>query len=88
MTRQEILDKINSIIEEEHGEPVKEDSLLTDCNIDSFGYAMLWLGMENDIVKHDPDIKIFDKDYAKDIDYKTLKVSTIIDRIEEFARCI
>ena len=36
MNRQEILEFINKIIEEEHGNPVTEDSLLTDSEINKF----------------------------------------------------
>lgn len=87
MTRKEILSKINGIIEEEHGNQVCEDNLLVDCNIDSFGYAMLWLGMENDIIDNKSDTKIFNKEYLKDIDYKTLKVSDVIDVLEKASKC-
>ena len=36
-SRVEILEDINRIISEEHGKAVTEDSLLTDCELDSFG---------------------------------------------------
>lgn len=85
MTRKEILDKINQIIEEEHGVEVTEESLLTDCDIDSFGYALLWLGLENDIVKTPEDVKIFSREYTDSIDYSVYKVCEIVDKLEEAA---
>lgn len=85
MTRKEILDKINQIIEEEHGREVTEESLLTDCEIDSFGYALLWLGLENDIVKTPEDVKIFSREYTDSIDYGVYKVGEIVDKLEEAA---
>lgn len=83
MTRKEILDKINQIIEEEHGKEVTEESLLADCEIDSFGYALLWLGLENDVVKTPEDVKVFSKEYTDSIDYSIYRVSEIIDKLEE-----
>ena len=50
MNRQEILEFINNVIEEERGVRVKEDQLLTDCGIDSFGYAILWTSVEGEFV--------------------------------------
>lgn len=83
MTREHILSKINKIIEEEHGESVTEEDLLADCGIDSFGYAMLWLGMENDIVKTPDGAKVFSKEYLDAVDYSTLTVADVITVIEK-----
>lgn len=75
MSRQEILEFINKIIEEEHGNPVSEDSLLTDSEIDSFGYAVFWLELNSNYkIK---EIKGFDEG----IDYTTLKVCQVIDYV-------
>ena len=70
--RKEILEFINKIIEEEHGNPVTEDSLLTDSEIDSFGYAMFWLSINQNYGIEE--IKGIDNG----IDYKTLLVSDVI----------
>ena len=70
--RKEILEFINKIIEEEHGNPVTEDSLLTDSEIDSFGYAMFWLSVNQKYGIEE--IKGIDNG----IDYKTLLVSDVI----------
>ena len=75
MNRQDILEFINEIILEEHGNKVTEDQLLIDCGIDSFGYAILWIKKK----------KKYDIDEVKGIDskinYNTLLVSDVINYI-------
>ena len=73
--RKEILEFINKIIEEEHGNPVTEDSLLTDSEIDSFGYAMFWLELNSNYKIEE--IKGLDEG----IDYATLKVGQVVDYV-------
>lgn len=73
MSRDEILNKINEIIAEEHGDKVSEDMLLIECNIDSFGYAILWTTLEA-TYSFKLDVKL--------IDYSRLKVSDVIDICE------
>lgn len=82
MNRQEVLYIINEIIEEEHGSTVTEDSTLIECGIDSFGYALLFVGLEGQI-EEKTGIKVFDKDVVKDINPNNLKVSELLDMIEE-----
>lgn len=82
MTRAEILSKINKIIKEEHGNEVTEDNIITDCGIDSFGYAILWIGLENDIIDKPEDIVLFPKEYYES-DYSLLTFKKLIDRVEE-----
>ena len=75
MNRQDILEFINEIILEEHGNVVTEDQLLIECNIDSFGYAILWISINQ---KYDiEEVKGTDSK----IDYNTLLVSDVIDYI-------
>lgn len=51
-TRQEILEKINKIIEEDYCEawgtynPINEENLLADSLMDSFAYSMFWLNIQ------------------------------------------
>lgn len=71
----DILSHINKIIKQEHGTIVELDNLLIDSEIDSFGYAILFLELEDKY-----NIK-FPPEYAKDIDYKKLKVSDLIEHI-------
>ena len=73
--RKEILEFINKIIEEEHGNSVTEDSLLTDSEIDSFGYAMFWLSINQNYGIEE--IKGIDNG----IDYNTLLVSDVISYV-------
>lgn len=82
MTRADILNVINDIIEEEHGIAVSEDNILSDCIIDSFGYALLFVGLEGQI-EEKTGIKVFDKDVVKDINPNNIRVSKLLDMIEE-----
>ena len=82
-SREEILADINKIIEQEHGKNVTEDSLLTDCDIDSFGYAILWLEVEN-ILDCTDGQRVFKPKYLNAIDYSTYRVSDIIDVLIRF----
>ena len=75
MNRQEILEFINKIIEEEHGNPVTEDSLLTDSEIDSFGYAVFWLELNSNYKIEEM------KGLDEGIDYTALKVGQVIDYV-------
>lgn len=81
MTRKEILDIINEIIEEEHGNRVTERSILMECGIDSFGYAMLFVGLEAKILEV-TGIKVFDPKVLSEINPSTLLVSALLDDIE------
>ena len=73
--RKEILEFINKIIEEEHGNPLTEDSLLTDSEIDSFGYAVFWLELNSNYKIEE--IKGLDEG----IDYTILKVGKVVDYV-------
>lgn len=77
MNRQEILEFINSIIEEEHGNKVTEEQLLVECGIDSFGYAILWTSIS---AKYDIS---FSKEESNGIDYKVFTVTNMLDMIED-----
>jgi acyl carrier protein len=81
MTRIEILNIINEIIEEEHGNKLEEDQLLTECGIDSFGYAMLWLGLVAKVQER-TGITVLSKDELKQISYDGLTVKNVIDMVE------
>lgn len=75
MNRQDILEFINEIILEEHGNVVTEDQLLIECNIDSFGYAILWISINQ---KYDiEEVKGVDSK----INYNTLLVSDVINYV-------
>ena len=92
-TREEILKTINKIIKEDFPcnwefKEVAENDLLSDSNMDSFGYAMFWMNISQDykIVKETGNEEIDNKasiDYVNWIDYKVYIVKDLIDRIEK-----
>ena len=92
-TREEILEKINKIIKEDFPcnwefKEIAENDLLSDSNMDSFGYAMFWMNISQDykIVKETGNEDIDNKariDYINWIDYKVYTVRDLIDRIEQ-----
>lgn len=76
MTRTEILNVINKIIENEHGKQLTEEQLLIDCGIDSFGYAIFWCELES----------VYEVELAKNVmkqDYNELTVAKVIDMVVE-----
>jgi acyl carrier protein len=75
MNRQEILEFINKTIEEEHGIALNEDSLLTDCGIDSFGYVILWTSVESNYKCK------LSKGVMSEVDYKKFTVKDMIDMV-------
>ena len=92
-TREEILETINKIIKEDFPcnwefKEIAENDLLSDSNMDSFGYAMFWMNISQDykIVKETGNDEIDNKariDYINWIDYKVYTVRDLIDRIEK-----
>ncbi|MDX9743890.1 MAG: hypothetical protein RBT59_08745 [Arcobacteraceae bacterium] len=77
MNRIETLDFINKILVTENAKSIQEDNLLTDSELDSFGYAVLFITLEADL-----NLNCFKEDYLNQIDYKTYTVKDLIDRIE------
>lgn len=82
MTRTEILNVINEIIEEEHGEIVCEDNVLADCGIDSFGYALLFVGLEGTI-EEQTGVKVFGPKVLNEVNPSKITVKELLDMIEE-----
>jgi len=85
--RKEILEFINQLITEEHGLSLKEDNLLEDSNLDSFGYFIFWTSLveeykifKDDLQSLEENNKRFIK-FTSSIDYKTYKVKDLISRI-------
>lgn len=84
LDRADALNKINKTILQEHGKPVTEDSLLKNCELDSLGYLLLWLYIENDIIVPDElDEVFFTEEYVDNINYKTYTVKELLDKLEE-----
>ena len=82
MNRQEVLYIINEIIEEEHGSAVTEDSTLIECGIDSFGYALLFVGIESQVLNCSGK-KVFTDKVFGNINPSEISVKELIDIIEE-----
>lgn len=93
--RSDILNKINEIIKEDFPcnleyKEIKEDNLLSESNMDSFGYSIFWLNIADEYNILD-DKSITDEteknkiiiEYVNNIDYKNYKVKDLIDRILE-----
>lgn len=93
--RNDILKRINEIIKEDFPcnwdyKEIKEENLLSDSNMDSFGYSIFWLNIadEYNILSNPSTLSETDKnkeiiEYVNHIDYKTYKVKDLIDRIIE-----
>ena len=75
--RAQILARINEIVREEHGTRVSETSKILDTELDSFGFTMLFITL-------DQEYKYFEKagydgDVSGKIPYATLTISEMID---------
>lgn len=83
--RYEILKKINELIKDECYKingcffELTEESLLNNAGLDSFGYILFWLSIEQEY-KFTKENNI---DFVNNIDYKTYTIKDLIDRIEE-----
>lgn len=78
MNRIEYFDFINNILVTENAQAIKEDELLIDSNLDSFGYAVLFITLEADL-----NLNCFEKEYLNSIDYETFTMKDLLDRIEQ-----
>ena len=81
MTRKEILVAINEIIEEEHGSVVTEDSRLIECGLDSFGYAMLFVGLEAKVLES-TGVKVFEPEILSNLKSSDMLVKDLVDLVE------
>ncbi len=73
--RADNLEFINKILTTENAKAIKEEDLLTNSELDSFGYAILFIEL-------DEKFGGFDKEYLNNIDYKTYTMKDLLDRIE------
>jgi len=78
-SRDEVLAFINEVVADNHGDIVTEDTIVRKCGIDSFGFAVLFLEL-------DDKYGCFSTDFA-DTMYKTananVTVGSLIDRVEQ-----
>ena len=77
MNREEYFNFINKVLVTENAKAIEEDNLLTDSELDSFGYAVLFITLEADL-----NLNCFEKEYLNSIDYKTYTMKDLLDRIE------
>ncbi len=77
MNRKEYFNFINKVLVTENAKAIEEDNLLTDSELDSFGYAVLFITLEADL-----NLNCFEKEYLNSIDYKTYTMKDLLDRIE------
>lgn len=73
--REHILTNLNETIETEHGKHVTEENVLTDSELDSFGYALFWIAIEEQYGV------CFSKEEVSGFNYHRILVRDIIDRI-------
>lgn len=73
--RESILETINETIETEHGKPLAEDNVLSDSELDSFGYAIFWIAIEEKYGS------CFSKEEVSGFNYHQIRIKSIIDRI-------
>lgn len=74
MLENEVKDFVNKVIKREHGKEIDYDDLLTASEIDSFGYAVLWMELEDKY-------KCF-KIAEREIDYKTYKLRDVVEAVK------
>lgn len=72
--REKILNELNKILVTENAKEISESNLLTDSELDSFGYAMLFIELNENY-------NCFDKEYLNSINYKSYTAKDLIDRI-------
>lgn len=73
----EIIEKVNEILVSENAKALEdENQLLTESELDSFGYAILWIELNEEY-------KCFSVEYVNAIDYETYKLKDLIKRIED-----
>lgn len=75
ISRDELLKEINKILIEENAKAIAEDDLLISSELDSFGYAVLFITISD---KHNDCCM---NEYVESIDFKTYKAKDLIDRI-------
>lgn len=74
---EEIIEKVNEILTSENAKELEsEEQLLTQSDLDSFGYAILWIELNEEY-------GCFDVEYVNSIDYETYRLGDLIKRVED-----
>jgi acyl carrier protein len=72
----DIIEKVNEILVSENAKPLEdENDLLIDSELDSFGYVILWIELNEEY-------KCFPVEYVNEIDYDSYKLKDLIQRIQ------
>lgn len=74
-SKESILNDLNEIIESENGKKLNLLDALSKSELDSFGYCLFWVSIEEKYGK------CFPHDEISTLDYNTLTMQSIIDRI-------
>lgn len=74
MTRESLLEEINELLEEEHGNAISEEQALVESEIDSFGLTMV-------LVAIDQKYKVYPKEVFKDLPFDTITAKDVINDI-------
>lgn len=72
---EEVLRYINGVLEGEGAKSICLSDTLKNSNLDSFGYMLLWIALEERYGK------VFDMDEINALDYETMRIETLIQRI-------
>jgi hypothetical protein len=71
-----IIKDVNNILTSENANALKnKDSLLIDSGLDSFGYAVLWIELNEKY-------QCFSVEYVNEIDYDNYRLRDIIERVK------
>ena len=70
----EILITINELVEAEHGAMVNLDSKLVDADLDSFGYTVFFIDL-------DEKYGCYSKEDAMNVNYNTITIRDIVNRV-------
>lgn len=74
MLENDVKEFVNKVLRREHGKEIDFDDLLIASELDSFGYAVLWMELEDKY-------KCFEIT-EKEIDYKTYKLVDIVNAVK------
>jgi len=81
LSKEEILQRVNRIIKEEGGKSLKQNSLLKECELDSFAYTFFYYSLVEEFELEDKEKEFFD--FINNIDYEKFKVKDLIKKLEE-----
>lgn len=74
MNKEELLEYINGLLEEEHGNPIGYTDTLVSSGIDSFGLTMVLIGIDNKY-------KIYPKEVFATLNFAELTANDVIEKV-------